>query len=563
LEGYNQYISDVLNDKIVVGNLIKKAVLRFEYMRSNGDKHGFYFDPVAVSRVIRFFQNLRHTSGDFGGKKFIPLPWQEFVLAGIYGFKYKDTGKRVCTKAYVEVARKNGKSEFAGPVGLFNAFMDGEYGAQVFSAANTADQASVCWKAGAAMAASLRKESKSFENKIRIYNSTNNRIIGSLTDQESFFKPVAANAHVLDGLRPHCAIIDEYHEAPDDSVLRVMESGMTNRSQPLLFIITTAGFNVNGPCYQYRKTAVSILQGQKENWNTFAAIYTIDDGDKWQDENIWIKANPSMPATPTLRGMRDAYQKAVTEGASAEVNFRTKNLNQWLTTKTRWLSDDIWMRNAHPVNADANLQWWAGLDLSTTRDLTALVLFSSKDEHGRHNVIPFFFIPEENAKERSRRDGVPYLDWARDGFVIMTPGDAVDYDYVLDITIQNCKYFGVNSLLYDPYNATQMAINLETEGIKTEKFAQTTRYFHEPIKYMEVCSSKGEFGHGGNPVLRWMAQNVQMYIDTNGNQKFDKRGSEVNRIDGLVAEAMAVAGYLNFENNESIYNQENRGLLTL
>lgn len=532
-------------------------------MRLNGDKHGFYFDSNAVDRVIKFFQTLRHTSGDFGGKKFVPLPWQEFVLAGIFGFKYNDTGKRVCTKAYVEVARKNGKSEFAGALGTYMAFMDGEYGAQVYSAANTADQASVCWKAGAAMAASLRKESRSFEKKTKIYNSTNNRIITSLTDAESFFKPVAANAHVLDGLRPHTAIIDEYHEAPDDSVLRVMESGMTNRSQPLLFIITTAGFNVNGPCYQYRKTAVFILEGQKENWNTFAAIYTIAEKDNWQDENTWIKANPSMPATPTLRGMRDGYQKAITEGASAEVNFRTKNLNQWLTTKTRWLSDDIWMRNSHTPRATLDLQWWAGLDLSTTRDITALVFFSSKDANGYHNIIPFFFIPEENAKERSRRDGVPYLDWHRDGHIIMTPGDAVDYDYVLDTAIEKSKEFGVNLVLYDPYNATQMAINLETSGIACEKFAQTTRYFHEPIKYMEICCARGEFAHGGNPVLRWMTQNIQIYMDTNGNQKFDKRGSEVNRIDGMVALAMAVAGYLNFQSKESIYNQENRGLLSI
>ena len=560
---YENYINDVLDGKIITGELVKKAVRRFVYMRDNGQKHGFYFDPAAVRRVINFFRTLRHTSGDFGGKNFEPLPWQQFVLAGIFGFKYIETGKRVCTKAYIEVARKNGKSEFAGAFGNYLAFMDGEYGAQVFSAANTADQASVCWKAGAAMATRLRDESKTFADKTRIYNSTNNRIITSMVDGETFFKPVAANAHVLDGLRPHGTIVDEYHEAPDDSVLRVMESGMTNRSQPVLLIITTAGFNINGPCYQYRKTVVSILEGQKENWNTFGLIYCRDEKDNWHDESAWVKANPSMPNTPTLRGMRDAYQKAVTEGGGAEINFRTKNLNEWVTTKTRWLSDEIWMRNTLEALSDITLKWWAGLDLSTTRDLTALVLFSSKDSRGKHNIITFNFIPEDNARERARRDGVPYPDWANDGFIIMTPGNVIDYDFVYDFVYRTCKEYNVQQLLYDPFNATQIAIKMEVDGINCASISQNTKNFHEPIKYIETTASKGELAHGGNPVLRWMCQNIEIYRDTNGNQKFDKRGSDVNRIDGMVALGMAIAGYLNDQNTDSIYNTENRGLLTL
>lgn len=548
---YENYINDVLNDKIPVGELVKKSVHRFVYMRDHGKDHGFYFDPAAVDRVIKFFRMLRHTSGDFGGKHFDPLPWQQFALAGIFGFKYLDTHKRVTSKAYIEVARKNGKSEFAGALGLYMAFMDGENGAEVYSAANAYDQASICWGAAAVMASRLRKDSNSFSKKVRVYNSTNNKLISSPEDIGSFFRPVAVTK-TLDGLRPHCAIIDEFHEAPTDDILRVMESGMPNRSQPLLLIITTAGFNINGPCYEYRKTVTSILEGQKENWNAFGLIYTIDEGDDWNDEKTWAKPSPSMPATPTIRGMRDAYQKAVTEGATAEINFRTKNLNQWLTTKTRWLSDDLWMRNSHEAKQDIKLKWWAGLDLSTTRDITALVFVSSKDERGYHNIIPYFFIPEENARERARRDGVPYLDWHKAGHIIMTPGDAVDYDYVLDYAITKCLEFGVNELIYDPYNAMQMAINLETAGVKCSKFAQTTRYFHEPIKYIEVCAANGTLAHSANPVLRWMCQNIQIYRDTNGNQKFDKRGSEVNRIDGMVALAMAIAGCLNYQSQPEL-----------
>lgn len=549
-----KYIADVLSGKQVVGRLARLAVERHIDLITKGE---YVFNADSANHAIGFFSKLRHTSGEYGGKPFTLLPWQAFLLWSIFGWKRKD-GTRLYTKVYVEVARKNGKSELAGALGLYLAFYDKEFGAEVYSAANTGDQAAICWSAGSKMARMLQKESKRFADMVRVYDSTNNR---NLTSANGFFRPVASDSKTLDGLRPHGAIIDEYHEAPDDGVLRVMESGMVNRRQPLLFVITTAGFNVNGPCYQYRKTVVDILEGRKSEDGTFGLIYTLDDADDWNDETTWLKANPSAPQTPTLEGLRREYSKAKTEGSSAEVNFRTKNLNQWLTTKTRWLSDEIWMRGKIEALADKSLKWWAGLDLSTTRDLTAFVLFSEKDSRGVHNVLPFLFIPEDNAVERARRDGVPYPDWAKQGLIFTTPGDVIDYDFINDFVITYCKNFGVGKLLYDPYNATQLAINFAVEGIDCERFLQYTKYFHEPIKYIEICASKGEVAHGGHDVLRWMCQNIQIYRDTNGNQKFDKRGAEINRIDGMVAFAMAVSGYLNAAQQQPLPYGEGEGLV--
>lgn len=556
---YEQYIDDVRSGRQVAGKLVKKAVARHLLLLKDAKKKGYYFDQAAAGRVIIFLNILRHTSGDYGGRPFELLPWQAFLLAVIFGWKVKETGARLITKVYVEVARKNGKSELAGAIALYLAFFDGEFGSEVYSAANTGDQAAICWKAGAAMARMLSKDSSNFAKQARVYDSTNNRNVQGL-ENNSFFKPVASDSKTLDGLRPHGAIIDEYHEAPDASVLQVMESGMVNRRQPLLFVITTAGFNPNGACYQYRKVVVDILEGRKENDNTFGLIYTIDEGDNWQDENVWLKSNPSAPNTPTLEGLRNAYNIAITEGATAEVNFRTKNLNQWLTTKSRWISDDVWMKNKSPVILNPALRWFAAMDLASVRDITTFVCFSEPDEAGLHHVHPLFFIPEDGAQDRSRRDGVPYMDWAKAGLVELTPGNVTDYDYIYTRIVEICRELGIESYNYDPWNASQIVITLQTENINGESFAQTARYFNEPIKYLEKIAASGMMAHGGNPVLRWMCQNVQLYRDGNGNAKFD-RGKSVEKIDGMVALGMAIGGYLNYKANESAYTD--RGILTI
>jgi phage terminase large subunit-like protein len=554
-----QYIKDIQSGKILAGALVKKAIARHLSFYKN---KSYYYDQAGADHVIKFFALLRHTSGEYGGKPFALLPWQAFLLSVIFGWKVKATGARLITKVYVEVARKNGKSELAGAIALYMAFFDKEFGAEVYSAANTGDQASICWKAAATMARMLVNDSPSFAARCKVFTAVNNRNIQDTNNEQTFFKPVASDSKTLDGLRPHGAIIDEYHEAPDAAVLQVMESGMVNRRQPLLFVITTAGFNVNGPCFQYRKVVVDILEGRKSNDNTFGLIYTIDEKDDWNDEKVWLKANPSYPQTPTLSGMRDGYNKAVTEGATAEVNFRTKNLNQWLTTKSRWISDDVWMKSKAPAITDNSLKWFAGMDLASIRDITAFVAFSSPDANGIHHIIPLFFIPESYAAERSRRDGVPYLDWAKAGIVHLTPGDVIDQDFIFGEIVTLCRSLGIEGYYYDPWNASQIVLTLQSEGIIGEAFTQTARYFNEPIKHIEKIAASGNMAHGGNDVLRWMCQNVQLYRDGNGNAKIDK-GKSAEKVDGMVALAMAVGGYLNYENKDSVYNQPGRGLLTV
>ncbi|MBK8706570.1 MAG: terminase large subunit, partial [Saprospiraceae bacterium] len=244
------------------------------------------------------------------------------------------------------------------------------------------------------------------------------------------------------------------------------------------------------------------------------------------------------------------------------INFRTKNLNQWVTTKSRWISDDVWMRSNAPPVVDNSLRWFAGMDLASIRDITAFVAFSAPDANGVHHIAPRFFIPESFAAERSRRDGVPYLDWAKAGIVHLTPGDVIDQEYIFGEIVTLCRALGIEAYYYDPWNASQIVLTLQSEGIMGEAFAQTARYFNEPIKYIEKIAASGNMAHGGNDVLRWMCQNVQLYRDGNGNAKIDK-GKSAEKVDGMVALAMAVGGYLNYENKDSVYNQPGRGLLTV
>lgn len=557
-----QYIEEVSGGELVTGELSRLAVERHLQLLQWYEEKGSYFDgnksrevPLlfdkdSACKALNVFSLLKHTSGSYGGKPFAMLPWQAFVIVSLFGWKVKnEAGEwvRLFRKAYVEVAKKNGKTELAAGLGLIGAFFDGEYGAEVYSAANKFDQARICWRSASTMARFLQQDSPKFANLCTIHSSLNNcNIFSNL--QNSFFKPVAGESKTLDGLRPHFSIIDEFHEARDDGILRNLSSGMVNRDQPLLFIITTAGFNINGPCYQYRKVIADILRGHKEDWSTFGIIFTLDEGDDWNDESVWIKANPSIGITPTWEGLRTEHVKAINEGHSAEVNFLTKNLNKWTTVAETWIQDADWMRDASPLEYSElyGRECYAGLDLAKTRDLTALcLLFPPVETEEPYKFLYFFWCPRENAEERARKDGVPYLDWAREGHITMTAGDVTDYDYILEEVVNLGALYHIKGISYDPWNATHFAIKLQEQSprINIKEFPQTARYFNQPVQWIERTLLQGKINHGGNPVARWMAANVVLGRDVNDNVRINKNKSQ-EKVDGIVAMAMAVGEFL-------------------
>ncbi len=540
-----EYIEAVTSGKLVSGRLARLAVDRHNKMLADADELGYYFDEDETTYIGQIFTLLKHTSGDYGGKPFGMLPWQAFVLYYIFGWKVRATGKRLVRKAYVEVAKKNGKTELAAGIGLLGAFFDEEYGAEVYSAANKFDQASICWRSAATMSRFLREDSAGFASLVELHNATNNRNIFS-RQQNSFFKPVAADSKTLDGLRPHFSIIDEYHEAPSDDILRNLSSGMVNRSQPLLFIITTAGFNIQGPCYNYRAVVKDILECKKNDDSTFGIIFCLDEGDDWENEKNWVKANPSIGVTPTWEGLRTEYKKAVNEGSSAEINFKTKNLNEWTKQSKVWIQQHIWKRNYRGFEQDELIgrKCFGGLDLAKTRDITAFtLLFPPEEEKEKYKLVCRFFCPEDNARERSKKDRVPYLDWSKSGHLIMTPGNVTDYDYVENEIYTLGSLFDIESIGYDAWNATQLATSLEMNDVNMRRFGQYTKDFNEPINWIERNAMMGKIDHNNNPVLEWMVGNVELLIDSNGNKKFNKKKSR-EKIDGMVAFGMSVGEML-------------------
>ena len=557
---YTQYATDVLQDKLPSGPLARASVQRMQAWHKKKDR---YFDEDEVKRVFSLFSLFKHTSGEYGGRPFALLPWQAWIIGQIFGWRYKSNKRRVIRKVYIEVAKKNGKTELAAAVGLIMAFFDGEYGAEVYSAANKLEQAKICWGSAAAMVRFLKRDSPVFDKMVELHDSFNNSKIFR-RETNSKFIPIASDSKTLDGLRPNAAIIDEFHESIDDSVLRNLESGMVNRAQPLLFIITTAGFNINGVCYQYRKVVADIVEGRSEDDSTFGMIFTQDETDDWQDVNNWQKANPSLGVTPTREAMDIAFQRAMNEGQSSEVNFKTKNLNIWVRSAKTWIQDHIWMTCAKTTK-ESDLQGrrcFAAFDLSSNRDLTAFgLLFPPDDDTGDFVFKCSYFIPGDNAEQRVRRDRVPYLDWQKAGLVEFTEGNITDQNAVLEKVLQAGEQYDIESIYYDPWQSTKLATELTDHGARLIPFRQTVTNFNEPIRMIEELISTQRLAHGGDEVLRWMAGNVAIKY-FNGLCKFDKDKSR-EKIDGLVVLAMCFAGYLNWlaKNGASVYNDRDLFML--
>jgi len=539
-------MDDVIDGTRKAGELERLSVQRCQ--RFIDDHPDYYLDTDEVEWVINVFKLFKHTKGSYAGVPFSLMGWQEFFIAMIFGLKRKTSDLRLFRKALLCVPKKNGKSEFAGAIAAVMTYFENEQGAECYSAANKYDQAMYAWDAARKIIKRLCLESPSLKGRVKLFESINTRSIVN-TELESFFKPIAADAKTLDGVNPYLAIIDEYHAANSTAIPDNMESGMVSRSQPLLLITTTRGFNINGPLWQLEQSYGMILRGQLENDSVFPMIYTLDEDDDWEDESMWIKANPGLGRTPTVEGLREEFKKAQTEGASREISFKTKNLNIWTSVSETFIRDRDYMAGATDWDIEEmqGLLCFCGLDLAKTRDITAIAyLFPPQAHFDKFRVIMRFYVPEDNAADRARRDRVPYLDWYKDGHLNFTPGNVTDYDLLETEIMQSAELYDIRGMAYDKWNATHLATRLSEQGIEMREFGQTTSKFNEPIRFLEKTILQGDLDHGSDPILRWMFSNVQTYTDSNGNIKFDKNRSK-EKIDGAVALAMAFAEYLDFK----------------
>jgi phage terminase large subunit-like protein len=490
------------------------------------------FDADKAERAVRFINLLPHVKGKWAGHPFELRPWQEKIVRDLFGTVNRD-GTRQYRTAYIEVPRKNGKTSLAAALALYLLVADGEEGAEIYSAACDREQASLAFNVAAAM---VRRQ-PTLRKMLRVIDSQK-RIVHPKTN--SFYRAIPADAASAHGYNAHAVIADELHAWPNREFWDVLTTSTGARTQPLVIAITTAGYDRNSICWEIHDYAKKVLDGVIEDPTFYACIYAADPEDDWEDEKVWKKANPALGDFRSLEEMRMLFKRAK-EQPSLQNTFRRLYLNQWTSQETRWLDMDKWDASAGLVVPEKLRcrECYGGIDLSATTDLTAVVLVFPM-ENGTVEVLPYFFIPADTAREKEKRDRVPYATWAKQGFIYLTPGNVVDYSFVEQKIRQLGKEYRVIEWAYDRWNATQLVQRLAEDGAKVVPVGMGYSSLSAPTKYLEALVLDRKLIHGGHPVLRWCADNVMVEQDPAGNIKPSKAKS-TQRIDGIVALVLALS----------------------
>ena len=512
-----------------------------------------HYDQAKADRAVAFIQNLCHTKGKWAGTPFMLLPWQEQIVRDIFGI-VKENGKRQFLTAYVEIPKKQGKSELAAAVALYLLYADNEQSAEVYGAACDRNQASIVFdvaKQMVQMSPALMRRSKITAAQKRIVNYSNN----------GYYQVLSAETGTKHGLNVSGLVFDEIHAQPNRQLYDVLTKGSGDaREQPLFFIITTAGTNKNSICYELHTKALDLLGGRKNDPSFYPVVYGLSIEDDWTDETNWYKANPSLGHTISIDRVREAYQNALDNPAEENV-FKQLRLNIWTSATVCWIPEHIYDRGNRPIDKDDlyGRECFGGLDLSSTSDITALSLvFPPRSEDESYIVLPFFWLPEETLELRCRRDHVLYDVWKRQGYINTTEGNVVHYGFIEKFIEDLGERYNIKEIAFDRWNATQMVQNLEDMGFTVVPFGQGYKDMSPPSKELYKLLMEGRINHGGNPVLKWMAQNVVMHQDPAGNIKPDKDKS-TEKIDGIVATIMALDRAIRCQDATSVY--DTRGLL--
>lgn len=643
---YIKYPQDVLSGKVVAGELVKLSCDRFFRFMENDE---YEFREKEVKKVVNLFKDLRHTTGRHAGAPFVLEPWEEFAVASICGFYRKDDGTRLTKSAYLELARKNGKSAFMAGLALWALIADGEMSAEVDFAANSKDQAKILFKLCKNFARSLDPRGKYLEvyrdkilfehtlSEINVFASDDSKLDGynasffclhhdslvSMTDgsqkkirdvkvgdcvlsydvdkrnitssrvvwagktkrnaelvkydnlictpdhliynpEDSSYKEARHTTSVMmcdgairgdvrfecidevsdvyditldnihnffaDGILVHNCL-DEYHSAKSQALLDVLVSSQGMRESPLGLIITTAGFDKLGPCYEYRSMCVDVLHGFKKDDSLFPLIYCLDEGDDWKDESVWAKANPNLGITVRKPYLREQVQKAINQ-PSNEVNVKTKNLNVWCDASDVWIPEHYILAATKDVKLEDfyGRDCWIGVDLSSTSDLTAVAFMCIIDDKPHFHVK--YYLPEAALSEKRFKE--QYNAWRRAGYLTITHGNVVDYDYILNDIMDIQQRVNIVSVAYDSWNAISFATNATEAGLPMEPFSQALGNFNRPTKEMERLLLSDQCVLDNNVITRHCFRNVVLARDRNGNVKPSKQFAE-KRIDGTIA----------------------------
>jgi len=487
-------------------------------------------------KIVHFFSHyLKHTKGEWAGSAFELQVWQKTFLNQLFGTLRPD-GLRQYRTSYLEVPRKNGKSTLAAGMALYLLMLDGEAGAEIYSAAADKEQASIVFNQAVQMVEAhpnLAKHLKIYKNKTIVYDA-----------KGSVYRAISSEAYSKHGFSAHGIIFDEVHAQPNRELWDVLTTSTGARRQPLTFAITTAGWDRQSLCWELHEYAKQVNEGIIKDDTFLGKIFTTDKD--WKTQEAWQEANPNYGISVKL----DYFKRSVVEAEynpSKENVFRNLHLNQWTQQETRWLNLDRWDACQREFPDLSGRRCFAGLDLSSTLDLTSLVLlFPPLDEDEPYWVLPFVFAPEDAARERERSNRQRLDIWIREGLIITSPGRVLDYQVVIDKVDELAEKYDIAEIAVDRWNINQAVKRLEAIGKEHGReewlvgFSQNFSAMSAPIKELETMVVGGSrIAHDGNPVLRWMFGNVQVVRDDAGNVKFTKSKS-TEKIDAMVALTMAL-----------------------
>lgn len=515
-----------------------------------------HYDKKKADRAVTFIENLCHTKGKWAGTPFWLLPWQEQLIRDIFGI-VKPDGNRQFRTAFVEICKKVGKSELAAAIALYLLYADNEPSAEVYGAAADRQQASIVFdvaKQMVEMSPALMKRSKLMGATKRIVNYGN----------AGYYQVLSAEVGGKHGFSVSGLVFDEIHTQPNRQLYDVLTKGSSDaRQNPLHFIITTAGNDRHSIAYELHTKAVDILEGRRVDPTFYPVVYGLKDDEDWEDEANWYKVNPSLGYTVDVERLRDAYREAKQNPAD-EITFKWLRCNMWVSSTVAWIPDAIYMRGNEPINM-ASLEGrdcYAGLDLSSTGDITALVLiFPPRDEDEKFVLLPYFWIPEETIPKRVKANSVPYDIWEKQGYIMSTEGNVIHYDFIEKFIMDLSEKYHILEIAVDRWNATHVIQNLEDNGLTMVPFGQGFASMSAPTKEFYRLLMEGKIIHGSHPVMRWMAGNVVVDTDPAGNIKVTKAKSK-EKIDGIVAAIMALDRAVRHESEgRSVY--DTRGIILI
>lgn len=523
----------------------KKIRLMVERYRKDLTRDDIYFDHEEANRHINFVKLVPLIDLKEFAKKPVPLQdWQAFFIANIYGWKWTEGKRRKHTKVYLQIARKNSKTTLSSILAIDNAINDPDPGAQIYFAATNKDQAELCFRMAQRMCGEMSNMYQSFAGICKVWRGS-----VEFLHTQTIMKPVTGDPSSLEGMGAKLAIIDELHVHKNSDLINAISKGQVLHSNPLLIMITTAGYDKrpDAPAYQNYLYSHKVLNNIIQDDSYFPMVWELDEEDDWNDQSLWFKPNPNLGLSPKLEALQTEYIQAKNLGGAKEVDFKIKHLNMFVDSDTVWISQDVFKLNQKPVNewpqdvqtlyqgkrVSDTIKARAGLDLASIYDFTALCI--EVEYEGTIYVWWKFYLPEQTVKTHPDEN---YRIWARAGHITVTPGNATDYTYIKKDITELYESGVIANVYYDRFNSSQLVIDLTEQGVPMVKMGQGFIDMNPPTKDIEKLILESKVQHTSNPVLMWMMGNVKIIYNENQDQKISKKNSN-GKVDGPVAWAMA------------------------